>query len=190
MIYRIFWALVLAGVVVGVTGWWLDWDFSKTFSVGKNWPLEGDSIVEAVKKAVNKNAGGIKGTIDGAVENQKEAALQTLNDVSDSLVATAQKQAEKALDSLSKSIGLNGIKNQQDASLMVAVAIRVDEKASFLLRGNSSSLADYDIDWGDGNRDSGAISGGEEKIIEHRWKTVGDHMVSFGSGQFLVRVLK
>lgn len=191
--YRIGWALALTGVVVVAAGWWFDWDWSRTFTITKDWldqsfsaSKDGKTLADKFGKRVEQGKITVQEFLNKAVEKQKEAAVLTVSEAKDSLVSQAQTQTAAVLKSLEDGIGLSPV----NSAFLVIIVAKADEDISFLLKNNAEKDSSYHIEWGDGTKIDGLVASSQEKLISHSWSIVGDYIVGFGRKEFLVRVIK
>ena len=206
--YRIGWALALTGVVVVAAGWWFDWDWSRTFTITRDWLEQsfsasknsdgsggGGALISKFGKGVEQGKEAVEEFLNKAIDKQKEAAISTVFEAKNSLVSQAQQQAVTVLESLEETIGINT--NSEDVGLspinsafLVIIVAKADSDVSFLLKNNAERDSSYHIEWGDGKSADGIIASGQEKLISHSWYIVGDYIVVFSKKEFLVRVIK
>lgn len=190
--YRtIWWALALTSVVVAAVGWWQGWDLTNAFVISKDW-LKTSVIGETVDTAVTRNKQAAQNFLNKAIEQQKQTALSSIDEVKNSMVTGAQQQAAAVLNSIEKNIGLEkadgaGVRGENFALVITA---RVNESISFLIKNKTGAPADFSVDWGDSRQTTGALSPREEKIISHAWQTAGDHTIAADKQEFLIRVIK
>lgn len=203
MLSRVLWALMLAGVVTGITGWWFDWDFYKTFNIGKDFADSSDfnssslsfgQLKDSVAGVVGGGRENVNEVFQGAVQKQKNVVIGTVNEVKDSITKGTKNQLGQVLRSFEESLGVMDLGDVDDGGSGLAFAMvmvtRVDESVDFLIKNSSNLTISYLIKWGDGELSNGFLTAEEEKIIQHTWRSVGNYFISFGSKKFVIRVIK
>lgn len=181
--------LIMTGVSVAAVGWWSDWDFYKLSEIDLKSSLGIPGVVGDTRSTV-------RNVVDDAVVRQKDAALETVEGVRNGIVETFQDQKNKLITSLENNLGVkfSSLMNNENSSsvgvLGLSMAVKVDQIVGFILKNNDDEKTEFEIDWGDNEKSSGFLNPNEEKIIEHAWEAVGDHIISFFGEKITIRVVK
>lgn len=141
---------------------------NQTISSGVSGAFE--KTPEKTKAFKEKADGFIKSTIDFVTEKPKEIATNFFNDVKNTAVESARKEAAKVLG---PSIGGGGVVAPSNISIVRPAR----QSLSLLIDADTDEAIAYSIDWGDSRADKGLVVQKESKIIDHIWAESGDYTV-------------
>ncbi len=135
---------------------------------------------EKVKSWKEKMDTAIKSTVAFLTEKPKEAAVNFVQDVKDSALESARKEATKVLG-LPKAIvagspQAGGGQNAGDIPSNISIVRSVRQNLSVLIDADNEDST-YAIDWGDGKTDKGSVLQKGSKTIDHLWIETGDYIV-------------
>ncbi|MBM3281646.1 MAG: hypothetical protein FJY91_02825 [Candidatus Harrisonbacteria bacterium] len=204
---RLFWGIILALLVVAISGYFVDYSYSRLLEkkTYKDIPkkisnFDFKSVFSSGLKSVSDP---LKKTFDPALSKQKDAAKGTLVEVEKKLEESAIGIKNKALDLVHSA--LIGIDNKiPDGSNPSPSSIPGDPDIAgknlnflpewskgqtffFTIKNNEGS-GDFLVDWGDGSRIEIFLKEGESKSLSHSWKKPGDFFVTFPGGTFPIKI--
>ncbi len=120
---------------------------------------------ESIKE---KSASIVQSGLDIFIEKPKEIAMGFFEDVKETAVDSARREAAKVLGVPVGTLG-------EDPG--VSIVRPVQQNLSLLLGANAEDLL-YAIDWGDTQTASGSAKKGESKSIDHAWATPGEYVIT------------
>lgn len=133
-----------------------------------------------LSEVLNKGKSLANKTIQGATEKIKEKTKEKTFEI----VQEGLKSAEDAAENI---LGVNSGQslNQNSSSDFFAYLIKINTPLSFIIK-NPFSLADakninYQIDWGDGQKDSGELKAEQNITVAHSWNKEGEYLVQFSA---------
>lgn len=106
---------------------------------------------------------------NGAFGYFKEFAVEKINQIGDKFGAqTSITEKDDAQENIEK-------------KLTVRYSVKINKPAYFSVKGVSGGSEDikYEIDWGDGGKESGNIRSDEAKTVSYSWKKEGDYVIKF-----------
>ncbi|MBI5079392.1 PKD domain-containing protein [Candidatus Wolfebacteria bacterium] len=123
----------------------------------KETAVSGENFVQSVAQDAKKSAFGYF----------KEFAIEKINQIENKFGAGTEKDGAEE-----KNI---------EKKLTVKYSVKINKPAYFSVKGFSGGSGDikYEIDWGDGGKESGNIRSDEVKIVSHSWKKEGDYLIKF-----------
>jgi preprotein translocase subunit YajC len=122
-------------------------------------------IISGSKKYIDEKISSVKESVGRSIEEKQEEALDSLKDKTNEAIDAAQE----------KIIGVGGA----SGSIKVTPVAKIGEQAYFLLSNPTpAEEVGYEVDWGDGETESGILSG-ESKTVSHSWAEGGEYSVIF-----------
>lgn len=122
-------------------------------------------------RAFKEKADGlIKSTIGFVTEKPKEIAANLFNDVKNTAVESARKEAAKVLGPSISGGGTGAPSN-------ISIVRPARQSLSLLIDADADEAIAYGIDWGDFRTDKGLVDKKGSTIIDHIWAESGDYAV-------------
>ena len=147
-------------------------------SLKKAIPEEEKEAAESFKNVLSEKATEIKA---GVGEILTGTLTETFNKGESAVSQLVQWGLEKTKKTAGEILGVNN-----DSNLFVeyfSYLTKIDEPLSFILRNplnpQDSKELNYQIDWGDNQKNEGKLQGGESIIFSHSWKKEGEYLAKF-----------
>ncbi len=174
LLYLIVLILVGGGIYYAWNG---SFDLQKTKKILDNGAISSgissafEKTPEKAKAFKEKADGIIKSTIDFIVEKPKEITTNFFNDVKNTAIESARKEAAKVLGPAT--LGGGGT----PAPSNISIVRPAKQSLSLLIDTDASEDIAYVIDWGDSRADKGLVAQKGSKIVDHIWNESGDYVV-------------
>ncbi|MBN2198185.1 hypothetical protein JW698_03320 [Candidatus Wolfebacteria bacterium] len=152
-----------------------------------------------ISESEEKISESIKESLSEKVSEIKTEAMETLKENLSGLLeksgSTLSKSIESGKEKISESVKenflsitqniagetLNTSENSNLYREYFSYLTKINQPISFIIRNplgeNNPEDLDYLIDWGDGLKEEGKLSGGENIIISHLWKKTSEYLV-------------
>jgi hypothetical protein len=177
----IIWLLIIAGLLA--IGYFLlqkEKTFSFIFGPGFD-----SLVVGSFKNVLKEKTTGLKTEVDKNLEKviQRGESLvsQSVQSAEKILVNIVKDGLEKTKKTTGEILGVNN-----DSNLFVeyfSYLTKINKPLSFMLRNpfspKESKELNYQIDWGDNQKDGGELQAGQNIIISHAWQKEGEYLTKF-----------
>ena len=148
-------------------------DYDQDFVSFRNSISEkGKETVSSLKNLFNKETDGFKNEVDKSKS---------------SIFGVIEESLNKTENIAGKILGVESDQIINDSDLLIkslAYLIKTNTPLSFIIKNPFINQTDqkeinYQIDWGDGQKENGNLKEGQSKTISHTWSEEGDYFVRF-----------
>ena len=138
--------------------------------------LKTDSIIGEGDNFFTKAIEGVESVVDSVIDDIKLETFKKFKDAVNKKVDDLGKNAGVDVDINVNTGGGSAASRSADP---VVFTMKSQDPAYFTVVNREDKNIEYEVDWQDGNKDSGTLDEDERAILSHKWSKPGEYLIQF-----------